>query len=129
MKIIRLKQIVLALRGQGPKARDNKTGINFMILMKIVCNSMLYMFFTVCLKTGSNPTDINRFRNHTGTLAMSEVIYNGGISWPKHTRGLTWFSDTQCRICDRRHEYRGALRKERHTDRQTHKKIYILLRF
>ena len=48
-----------------PKARDNKTGINFMITIKIfVGNCVQYVTIHDILvwpRTGSYPADINRF--------------------------------------------------------------------
>ena len=35
--------------------------------------------FSVCLRTGSNPADIHRFRSHTGKLAI-EALLMGGIT-------------------------------------------------
>ena len=47
-----------------------KTGIDFMIfILLFVDNCLLYYAkhdFSICLRTGSNPADINRFRSHTG---------------------------------------------------------------
>ena len=52
------------------KARANKTSINIMIFILIFVENCLYFDaihdFSVWLRTGSNPTDSNRFRSHTG---------------------------------------------------------------
>ena len=50
----------------GLIARANKYGIDFIIYILlfieiIVCNTMIYMIFSVWLRTGSEPADINRF--------------------------------------------------------------------
>ena len=58
------------VRPDRPKARDNKTGINFMITIKIfVGNCVQYVTIHDILvwpRTGSIQTDNNRFRSHTG---------------------------------------------------------------
>ena len=50
---------------EGPKAQDNKTGINLMIFILIFVDNRLQYDdihnFSVCLKTKYNPADINRF--------------------------------------------------------------------
>jgi len=55
---------------KGPKARANKTSINFIIFISIfVKNCLLFDAihdFSVWLRIGSNPVDINRFQSHTG---------------------------------------------------------------
>ena len=58
------------LKTEGPMAQTNKIGVDFMISILIfVENWLLYRDihdFSVRLRTGSNPADINRFRSHTG---------------------------------------------------------------
>ena len=55
-----------------------KTGIRFNIFILIIVeNSLLYHGiheFSVWLRTGSNLTDINRFRSHTGKICSSNEI-------------------------------------------------------
>ena len=50
--------------------KTNKTGMNLIIIIfMFVENSMQYYtlhYFSVWLRTGYNPADINRFRSHTG---------------------------------------------------------------
>ncbi len=52
------------------EARANKTGINFMIFILISIETCLLLdaihYFSVWLRTGSNPADSNRFQSHTG---------------------------------------------------------------
>ena len=51
-------------------ARTNKSGINFMIFISIFVEICMYYDavhdFSVWMRTGSNPADIDRFRSHTG---------------------------------------------------------------
>ena len=65
MKSIRLKPVLLST-----KAQANKTGIDFMIFILIFVENCLQYDaihdFSVWLRTGSYPADINRFRIHTG---------------------------------------------------------------
>ena len=48
-----------------------KTGYNFIIFYFNICGKLFVIRgaihdFSVCLRTGSNPADINRFRSDTG---------------------------------------------------------------
>ena len=52
----------------GPKARTNKTGINFNICGKLSLIRCYIHDFSVWLRTGSNPADINQFQSHTGKI-------------------------------------------------------------
>ena len=60
MKNYKIKTSFVSL--EGPKARANKTGINFRIFILIFVENC----FSVWLRTDSNPADSNRFRIHTG---------------------------------------------------------------
>ena len=51
------------------ETKFNKTGINlydFYFSIRWKLSLMLYMFFSIWLRTGSNPLNINWFRSHTG---------------------------------------------------------------
>ena len=53
---------------EEPKALANKTGVDF---HSNICGKLSVIYdaihdFSVWLKTGSKPADINRFRSHTG---------------------------------------------------------------
>ena len=56
------------VRPEGPKARANKTSINIMIFILIFVKNCLYSNdmndFSVWLRRGSNPVNINWFRSH-----------------------------------------------------------------
>ena len=60
---------------EGPKkARDNRTDINLMIFILIFAKNCLYYDaihdFSVWMRTGSKPADINRVRVHTGKQSI-----------------------------------------------------------
>ncbi len=46
----------------------------FILPWKTVCNMMLFMIFSLWLRTGSNPPDINRFRIDTGNDYCRNMI-------------------------------------------------------
>ena len=48
---------------QDPKVRACVTGIDLMIFISIFV--LVCTIFSVCLRTGSNPADINRFESLT----------------------------------------------------------------
>ena len=63
MKVIRLRLGLFVL-----EARANKSGIKFMIFILYSWNIVYDAIhdFSVWLRTGSNPADIDPFRSHTG---------------------------------------------------------------
>ena len=70
-----------------PKAQDKKISFNLMIV-HLYIRIKLYVIhnFSVWLRTGSNPQDINRFRSHTGkwkirlsSLYMCETLRENTI--------------------------------------------------
>ena len=74
---IKMKNYMIKTSFASPdwsKARANKIGINFMISIIIFVRDCLYynskQHFSVWLRTGSNPADINRFRSHTGKVLL-----------------------------------------------------------
>ena len=48
-------------------------------------------FFSVWLRTGSNPADINRFRSHTGKLIIFRVYPSVGYGWVVAYRFLKFY--------------------------------------
>ena len=80
-KIIRLKIFV---NHQEPKVQVNKAGISFRFYFNIIVeNCLLYDAlhdFSVWLRIGSNPVDINQFRSHTAKnytdFFVFEINYN-----------------------------------------------------
>ena len=60
-----------------PKERSNKTGFNFMIFKNIrgkLSITRCYIGIFSITVTGSNPVDINRFRNYI--LNLIEIVQN-----------------------------------------------------
>ena len=57
---------------------ENKTGINFMIFILIYIKNLsvirCFTCFSMLLRTGSNPADINRFESHTGMDTLPSTI-------------------------------------------------------
>ena len=68
MKRCKLK-IISFVSPEGPRARYNNTGMNswifILLFMVIICNKKAKHDFSVWLRTGSSPADINRFRSYT----------------------------------------------------------------
>ena len=65
---------------EEPNALSDKTGINFMIFILIFLENCLHYGakhdFSVWLRTGSNPADINWFQSHTGKYFSINFMYS-----------------------------------------------------
>ena len=83
-----MKPVLLAL-----KAHDNKTVINFMIFHSNMWRKLYVIHamhdFSVWQRNGSNATDNNRFRSHTGINLTIKYyyLYIDGWTWPAVSLG------------------------------------------
>ncbi len=91
---------------EGTKARAEKTGINFMIFILIFVENCLQFDavhnFSVCLRTGYNPTDINRFRSHTWKInwfSPTNVKNPNNLVWREIVKELGNLSVEQLLPC------------------------------
>ncbi len=64
-KIKRVKETNYFTFSQASQAKANKTGFNILIVHFYIHRKLdMIQDFSVWLRTGSNPADINRFRSH-----------------------------------------------------------------
>ena len=63
---------------EGPKVLADKTGVYFIISILIFVEKCLEYddknYFSVWLRTSPNPSDINRFRSHTGKSFLEHKL-------------------------------------------------------
>ena len=76
-KIIRLKPVLCAQKGRSPKLTKQVLILRFLFKysLKIVFNVMLYTFFSVWLRTGPNPEDINWFQTGIRNGKRRKILF------------------------------------------------------